>query len=120
MTIGENEDGSQKRRWVSGKTQTEVQEKLRALHSDLDRGMLADTERMTVAEFLKQWTDYKEREGLKPKTVQSYRDTVKRYITPHLGRAQVENSGHSASRNSSRPCTATARAPRWRPIPCGC
>lgn len=90
VTIGENPDGTQNRRWVSGKTQGEVQEKMRALQADLHRGLLADTDRMTVAEFLTQWIEHKEREGIKPNTVQSYRDTVRRYITPHLGRIKLE------------------------------
>lgn len=90
VTIGENPDGTQNRRWVSGKTQGEVQEKMRALQADLHRGLVADTNRMTVAEFLTQWIQHKEREGIKPNTVQSYRDTVRRYITPHLGRVKLE------------------------------
>ena len=90
VTIGENEDGSQKRRWVSGKSQEEVKDKLRALQSNLHQGLLSDTKRMTIAEFLKHWTDHKEREGIRPNTAQSYRDTVKRYIIPHLGRSQLE------------------------------
>ncbi len=36
------------------------------------------------------WADHKEREGLKANTVQSYRDTARRYITPHLGRVKLE------------------------------
>ncbi|WP_026332568.1 tyrosine-type recombinase/integrase [Deinococcus apachensis] len=90
VTVGIAEDGSQKRRWVSGKTQGEVQEKLRALQSDLHQGTLADTDRMTVADFLNHWVAHKEREGNKPNTVQSYRDTVNRYITPKLGRVKLE------------------------------
>jgi integrase len=90
VTIGENEDGTQKRRWISGKTQGEVQEKLRALQSDLHQGTLADTDRMTVDDFLKQWVAHKEREGLKPNTVQSYRDTINRYVTPKIGRVKLE------------------------------
>lgn len=90
VTVGENEDGSQKRRWISGKTQGEVQEKLRALQSDLHQGTLADTDRMTVADFLGQWVTHKEREGIKPNTVQSYRNTVTRYITPKIGRVKLE------------------------------
>ncbi|WP_158263796.1 tyrosine-type recombinase/integrase [Deinococcus arcticus] len=90
VTIGKKEDGSQKRRWISGKTQGEMQEKLRALQSDLHQGTLADTDRMTVADFLNQWVAHKEREGIKPNTVQSYRDTVNRYITPKIGRVKLE------------------------------
>lgn len=90
VTVGVDEDGTQKRRWVSGKTQGEVQEKVRALQAELHQGMLADTNRMTVAEFLDRWVEHKQHEGIKPNTVQSYRDTVRRYITPHLGRTKLE------------------------------
>lgn len=90
VTVGLNEDGTQKRQWVSGKTQTEVQEKMRALQSDMHTGMVADTEGLTVQAFMDQWIAYKQRGGLKPNTVQSYRDTAKRYITPQLGRVKLD------------------------------
>jgi len=88
--VGHHEDGSQDRRWVSGKTQAEVQDKLRALQADMYTGMVADTEGLTVADFMARWTEHKERDGVKPNTVQSYRDTVKRYILPHIGKVKLE------------------------------
>ena len=90
VTVGHHEDGSQDRRWVSGKTQAEVQDKLRALQADMHTGMVADTEGLTVADFMARWTEHKERDGVKPNTVQSYRDTVKRYILPHIGKVKLE------------------------------
>ena len=90
VTVGHHEDGTQDRRWVSGKTQTEVQEKLRALQADMHNGMVADTQGLTVADFMTRWTEHKERDGVKPNTVQSYRDTVRLYITPHIGRVKLE------------------------------
>ena len=90
VTVGINEDGSQQRRWVSGKTQGEVQEKLRGLQSDIHTGMLADTDDMTVKDYLALWVERKEREGLKPNTVQSYRETVHRSIVPYLGKVRLE------------------------------
>ena len=90
VTVGINEDGTQDRRWVSGKTQAEVQEKLRAFQADMHTGMVADTDGLTVAEFMSKWADHKKRDGVKSNTVQSYRDTVRLYITPHLGRLKLE------------------------------
>ena len=84
VTVGINEDGTQDRRWVSGKTQAEVQEKLRAFQADMHSGTVSDTEGLTVTAFMTRWTDHKEREGLKPNTVQSYRDTVRLYVTPYI------------------------------------
>ncbi len=89
ITVGHHEDGSQDRRWISGKTQAEVQDKLRALQADMHSGMVADTEGLTVADFMVRWTEHKERDGVKPNTVQSYRDTVRLYITPHIGRVKL-------------------------------
>ncbi|WP_161881492.1 tyrosine-type recombinase/integrase [Deinococcus alpinitundrae] len=51
--------------------------------------MVADTEGLTVADFMVRWTEHKERDGVKPNTVQSYRDTVRLYITPHIGRVKL-------------------------------
>lgn len=90
VTVGINEDGSQDRRWVSGKTQGEVQEKLRALQAEMHAGTVSDTEGLTVTAFMARWADHKEREGLKPNTVQSYRDTTRLYITPYIGRVKLD------------------------------
>ncbi|WP_135230148.1 tyrosine-type recombinase/integrase [Deinococcus fonticola] len=90
VTVGYKPDGSQDRRWVSGKTQAEVQEKLRALQSEIHTGMLSDTEGLTVAAYLTRWYESKERAGVKPNTVQSYRDTGRLYIVPHIGRVKLE------------------------------
>ena len=90
VTVGINEDGTQDRRWVSGKTQAEVQEKLRAFQADMHAGTVADTEGLTMTAFMARWADHKEREGLKPNPVQSYRDTARLYITPYIGRVKLE------------------------------
>ncbi|WP_293909900.1 site-specific integrase [Deinococcus sp.] len=90
VVVGQNEDGTLDRRWISGKTQAEVQEKLRGFQADMHAGTVADTEGLTVTEFMTRWADHKEREGLKPNTVQSYRDTVRLYITPHIGAVKLE------------------------------
>ena len=90
VTVGYKPDGSQDRRWVCGKTQAEVQEKLRAVQSEIHTGMLADTEGLTLAAYLTRWYESKERAGVKPNTVQSYRDTGRLYIVPHIGRVKLD------------------------------
>lgn len=90
VTVGYKPDGSQDRRWVSGKSQAEVQEKLRAVQSEIHTGMLADTEGLTLAAYLTRWYESKERAGVKPNTVQSYRDTGRLYIVPHIGRVKLD------------------------------
>jgi integrase len=90
VTVGYADDGTLNRRWVSGKTQAETNEKIRALQVDIHTGMLADTDNLTVKAFMERWTEHKDRDGVKPNTVQSYRDTTKRYITPHIGKVLLE------------------------------
>ena len=45
VSLGFNADGRRVRRKVSGKTKTEVKDKLKALHSDLDLGVVAAARR---------------------------------------------------------------------------
>lgn len=90
VTVGTNPDGSLDRRWVSGKTQDEVREKIRALQSDLHRGLVADTEGLTLSSFMDRWLDHKERSGVKPNTLESYRYTTRRNINPNLGKIKLE------------------------------
>lgn len=90
VTVGYGPDGKPQRRWVSGKRQAEVVEKMRALQADLHTGMLADTDGITVGEYLDRWLKARESSGIKPNTYQSYVDTVRRYLKPHLGRLKLE------------------------------
>lgn len=90
ITVGLLPDGMADRRWVSGKTQDEVREKLRALQSEVHTGTLASTDNLTVAAYLDRWLDAKEREGIKPNTVRSYRDTARLNIKPYVGRIKLE------------------------------
>ena len=90
VTVGHGADGTPDRRWISGKTQTEVQEKLRALQADVHTGMLADADNLTVKAYMERWAEHKQRDGVKPNTVQSYRDTAKRYVVPHIGKVLLD------------------------------
>ncbi|GGK90954.1 tyrosine-type recombinase/integrase [Deinococcus radiotolerans] len=78
------------RRWVSGKTKADVQQKMAQLRTELHTGMLADSEGATVAQFIDRWLDAKERDGVKPNTLRSYRDTDRLYIRPHIGRMKLD------------------------------
>lgn len=90
VVVGYRVDGTEDRRWVSGKTQSDVQEKLRGLQVDVHTGMVADTQGMTVASFLDQWIEHKQRDTVRPNTLRSYRDTVRLNITPYLGRKKLD------------------------------
>ena len=89
VTVGMNPDGTLDRRWVSGKTQDEVREGMRRLHSELHTGMLADADGLSVAAYLERWIEHKARDT-RPNTARSYRDTVRLYLAPHLGRVKLD------------------------------
>ena len=90
VVVGQKADGTLDRRWVSGKTQAEVEEKKRSMQANLHTGMVADTGGLTVATFMARWVEYKEHEGIKPNTVQTYRESVRLYIVPYLGKLKLE------------------------------
>jgi hypothetical protein len=55
--VGEYVDANGKRRYVSGKTKTEVKAKLRKLLADRDEGIAYDSENVTVGAYLIKWLE---------------------------------------------------------------
>lgn len=90
ISLGYDLQGKPIRKTVSGKTQEEVREKMAALLAAQHTGTLADAENLTVAAFLDRWIEAKERDGVKPNTLRSYRDTARLYLKPQLGRKKLE------------------------------
>jgi len=75
VSVGFDGNGSRARRKVRGKTKAEVRQKLKALHADLDVGVIAPasyTMRAVVDEWLAHGLS-----GRSDRTVQVYRDGVK-------------------------------------------
>src|SRR5215472_1127841 len=75
VSVGFDVNGSRARRKVRGKTKAEVRQKLKALHADLDVGVIAPasyTMRAVVDEWLAHGLS-----GRSDRTVQVYRDGVK-------------------------------------------
>ena len=81
--------GNQIQRSISGKTQKEVAQKLKAATAALDAGTYAAPSKMTVGEWLDVWArDYLG--GVKPFTVASYDGQIKNHIKPALGAVKLE------------------------------
>ena len=55
--VGEYVDANGKRRYVSGKTKTEVTAKLRKLLADRDEGIAYDSKNLTVGAYLTRWLE---------------------------------------------------------------
>lgn len=81
--------GKQIQRSITGKTQKEVAQKLKAATAALDAGTYTAPCKMTVGEWLDTWgTDYLG--SVKPFTVVSYTGHIKNHIKPALGAVKLE------------------------------
>ena len=81
--------GKQIQRSISGKTQKEVAQKLKAATAAIDAGTYTAPSKMTVGQWLDIWTaDYLG--GVKPFTVASYQGHVKNHIRPAMGAIKLE------------------------------
>ena len=72
--ISRIEDGRRVRRKVSGRTKSEVKDRLKALHEELDRGVKPSAS-YKVAEALTDWLEHG-LDGRSPKTVSTYREVT--------------------------------------------
>jgi integrase len=82
--------GKQIQRSITGKTQKEVSQKLKAATTAIDEGTYTAPSKMTVAQWLDIWTaEYLG--GVKPSTAHSYRVTVKNHLKPGLGAIKLES-----------------------------
>jgi len=80
--------GRRMRKSVYGRTRREVQEKLRKLLTDLDRGLPVLDERTTVAEYLRAWLQAVETR-LRPRTFERYTEIVENVRVPFLDSVRV-------------------------------
>lgn len=89
LTIGYNEEGTRKRRYVYGKTKKEVQNKLIEMQSASASGTLAEPKQMRLADYLAHWLEDTARPSVRLSTFVSYRWILRKYVTPHLGGLQL-------------------------------
>ena len=89
-TAGRNPGtGKQIQRSITGKTQKEVAQKLKAATAAIDAGTYTAPSRMTVGQWLDIWTaEYLG--AVKPRTVDLYKGVVKSRIKPGLGAIKLE------------------------------
>lgn len=81
--------GKQIQRSISGKTQKEVAQKLKAATAAIDAGTYTAPSKMTVGQWLDIWTaEYLG--GVKPRTVESYQIIVKNHLKPGLGAVRLD------------------------------
>lgn len=81
--------GKQVQRSITGKTQKEVAQKMKAATAAIDEGTYTAPSKMTVAQWLDIWTE-EYLGGVKPATVTSYKATVRTHLKPGLGAIRLE------------------------------
>ena len=69
---------------VYGSTQKEVRQKLNATVKALDGGTYSEPSKMTVAQWLDEWTE-NHLFDVKPRTVKSYTDNCRLHLKPYIG-----------------------------------
>jgi integrase len=88
MTLG-YEDGKMVRKTVSAKTQAEVRKKLDTLRKQLDEGLPAPDDRMTINQLFTRWHDDVLRHQVAPSAADNYKSIADNHIIPTLGRKKV-------------------------------
>src|SRR5919107_2403073 len=87
--VGEYEDANGKRRYVSGKTKTEVRAKLRKLLADRDEGIAYDSENLTVGDYLDRWLSALEG-SLRDRTWRRHEQVVRLHLKPNIGGVKLD------------------------------
>lgn len=78
-----------RRHSLYAKTRREAQEGLRAALQAADHGIRPIGRQSTLGAFLDDWLESSVTPRCRPRTVESYRETVERYIRPALGRVPL-------------------------------
>jgi len=79
-----------KRRYVSGKTRREVEEKLTKAKAERDGGLVFDAGDLTLGEYLDRWLSDSVRDAVKQSTFENYEYVVRRHLRPSLGRTKLK------------------------------
>jgi integrase len=87
VSLGFSASGARVRKKVTGRTKTEVREKLRELHHQVEGG-LQPRRRYTVADALEDWLAYGV-DGLSARTVTLYRGTIVKALDEELGAVRL-------------------------------
>ena len=81
--------GKQIQRSITGKTQKEVAQRLKAATASIDQGVYSTPNKVTVGEWLDIWAkDYLG--GVRPRTADSYQSIIKHHLKPGLGAIRLE------------------------------
>ena len=103
--------GKQIQRSITGKTQKEVSQKLKAATAAIDEGTYTEPSRMTVGQWMDIWVaEYLG--GVKPRTVDNYKGVVNHRIKPGLGAVKLDALNPHTVQNYYNGLTKEGLAPK--------
>jgi integrase len=70
--------------------QSDAERRLTEILYEIDHGNRTGSGRLTVAGYLESWLEDHAAASVKPRTLQGYRDHVRRYIIPSIGRIRLD------------------------------
>ena len=89
ISLGNDANGKRLRKYIRGKTKSEVTNELTKLQGQKLAGTLIDTGRMTVGDLLIKWLEESAPEKAGPTTVYRYRGLVEKHILPLIGTVKL-------------------------------
>ncbi|QCB93281.1 tyrosine-type recombinase/integrase [Cellulomonas shaoxiangyii] len=90
VTLPDGPDRKRRRKVITARDRATVQRKLRDLRAELDRTGDLPTASPTLEAWLTQWLDRIAAPRLKPRTLDTYRGYVDRYLVPTIGRIRLD------------------------------
>ena len=86
-------DGKRVRKTFTGKTRSEVSEKLKATLRAQQLGLPIAPDRQTVAQFLTHWLRESAKPRVRPRTFESYSWIIRHHLIPGIGRIRLTKLG---------------------------
>jgi hypothetical protein len=83
------QNGKLRRKYIYGKSRSDVAEKPTAELRNVQQGISISTERQTIKQFLEQWLTDCVKPSVRPSTFISYDQQVRIHIAPQLGHVQL-------------------------------
>lgn len=89
VTIGLNENGSLKRKTLTGKTKDEVVKKITEITNNLNKGTYIEPSMLTLSEWMDRWFKDYVLPTKRPSTADGYEGMIRRYLKPTVGKVPL-------------------------------
>jgi integrase len=105
-------DGKVTRKKITAKSEPELLKRLKEAQRAIEDGLPAPDRRESVSRFLEQWLEHLEQTERSPATIQNYRDVVKNYIAPKVGRVKLAELAPRHVEKMQRDILKDGKSPR--------